>query len=323
MAYKVAIIGSFRKKKQYKKVVELVNILKKNGVYVLSPKGTKVSGSIENFVLFESDEATYSPAEIQMITLEKILKADVVYVCDIDGYVGRTTSYEIGFCYSRRMPIYFFDFPKDLPIPVCQEQIKKVNEFTEMVLKNEETFYLNYNLCPPAQNAITNIWDEPLNFEKTEHITKKIVICGSMQFFNEMLQCQKILEKNGITAIIPKDETNFFEDYDEETFRVFKRKVSNAYLKKIREKDTTAILVYNGEKHGIKNYIGANTLVEIAMAFTWNRRIYLYNDIYAPLADELLAWECICLHSNIHQIVDEFKRVKNISQNEYQQLSLF
>lgn len=323
MAYKVAIIGSFRKKKQYKKVIEIINILRKNGIYVLSPKGTKVNGSIENFVLFESDNAAHSPAEIQMLTLERILKADVVYVCDLDGYIGRTTCYEIGFCYSRRMPIYYLDFPKDLPIPVCLDQVKKVSEFTEMILKNEEKFYLNYDLCPNAQTAIANIWEEPLNFGKNGQIKKKVVICGSMQFFDEMKECQKILEKNGVAAIIPKDETNIAEDCDEEKFREFKRKVSNAYLKKIRDKDTTAILVYNGEKRGIKNYIGANTLVEIAMAFTWNRKIYLYNDIYEPLSDELLAWECVCLYSDMRKIIDECKSVKNIPQNEYRQLSLF
>ena len=114
-------------------------------------------------------------------------------------------------------------------------------------------------------------------------------------------------------------ENGIIDIYDELAFREFKRKVSSAYLKKIREKDTIAVLVYNGTKKGQENYIGANTLVEIAMAFTWNRKIYLYNDIYQPLADELLAWECICLEGDMEKIIYDMSliiyREENTNEN--------
>lgn len=58
-----------------------------------------------------------------MITLEKILNSDAVYVCDPEGYVGKTTCYEIGFCYSRSKPLYFLEKPKNLPMPIAEEQI--------------------------------------------------------------------------------------------------------------------------------------------------------------------------------------------------------
>ena len=93
----------------------------------------------------------------------------------------------------------------------------------------------------------------------------------------------------------------------EEEFRKFKKRVSGAYLKKIREKETSAVLVYNETKRGIDNYIGANTFVELAMAFSWNRKIFLLNDIYEPYKDELSAWDVICLHGNIDQIQDYMK----------------
>ena len=82
-------------------------------------------------------------------------------------------------------------------------------------------------------------------------------------------------------------------------------------------------MVYNGTKKGQANYIGANTLVEIAMAFTWNRKIYLYNDIYEPLADELLAWGCICLKGNIGKIIYDMDQDNIRLGEKYKQLSLF
>ena len=144
-----------------------------------------------------------------------------------------------------------------------------------------------------------------------------------MLFYDEMLECQETLRKRGVRSIIPKEENDTINLYDELSFREFKRKVSSAYLKKIREKDTTAVLIYNGTKKGQVNYIGANTLVEIAMAFTWNRKIYLYNDIYEPLADELLAWECICLKGDIEKIIFDIKQDDIEIEKTYKQLSLF
>lgn len=293
------------------------------GLNILSPVGSNVCKSIEDFVIFETDNPDYSPEEIQMITLEKILNSDAVYVCDFNGYVGKTTCYEIGFCCSRNRPLYFLEKPKDLPILVDESQIISPEDFGKIVLNNEQKVYMEFELCAPAQKAIKNVFLPNVYDNKTVTGKKKIVICGSMLFYNEMLECQELLRKRDIKAIIPKDENGIIDFYDELAFREFKRKVSSAYLKKIREKDTIAILVYNGTKKGQANYIGANTLVEIAMAFTWNRKIYLYNDIYEPLADELLAWGCICLKGNIGKIIYDMDQDNIRLGEKYKQLSLF
>lgn len=321
MTYQVSVIGSFRKR--YKEVVRIVNILRKLGLSVASPSGSKVCDSIEDFVIFETDNPEFTPAEIQMITLEKILSSDAVYVCNPKGYVGKTTCYEIGFCYSRNKPLYFLEKPEDLPMPVANEQIMSPEKFGKIVLNNEQKVYMEFDLCILAKKAMRNLFSTNTYDIKTIVEKKKIVICGSMLFYDEMLECQETLRKRGVRSIIPKEENDTINLYDELSFREFKRKVSSAYLKKIREKDTTAVLIYNGTKKGQVNYIGANTLVEIAMAFTWNRKIYLYNDIYEPLADELLAWECICLKGDIEQIIFDIKQDDIEIEKTYKQLSLF
>lgn len=40
-----------------------------------------------------------------------------------------------------------------------------------------------------------------------------------------------------------------------------------------------AVLVLNLDKHGIKNYIGGNTLMEIGFAHVLKKKIFLYNPI--------------------------------------------
>lgn len=319
MAYTVAIIGSFQK--YYNEILNIIKIFKSAGLYVLSPKESYISGRIEDFVIFESDRKDFSPAEIQMITLEKIIAADMVYVYDPKGYVGRTTCYEIGFCFSKRKPIYFYDYPIDLPIPVEEKQVLKPEEFAQFAFSNDAEFIIDYHLCSKGQKAFCNLFDLDKEIKPTR--AKKIVICGSMMFYEKMLMCQEQLQTLGITAIIPREENEAVSLYNEKQFIEFKKKVSRTYLKKIRDKDTAGVLIYNAEKKGIANYIGANTLVELAMAFTWNRKIFLFNDIYSPLKDELQAWDCICLHGDLQRLKDEFFKDNIVSEEFDLQLSLF
>lgn len=304
MAKTIAFIGSFRKEEHYEIVKKGVELFRKNHIYVNSPKGSGVSSSIDKFVLFETDPKGLSPADIQMITLDKILKSNVVYVCNLDGYVGRTTSYEIGFCLSRKVPLYFLSKPIDLPIAVPEDHIVSLEEMLDIVLHDKET-ELECN-CEDARalNAKNQIW--PKNNQETP-VIKHLLICGSMQFYTEMQNCQKYLKSKGIEAIIPKDEGSLPETMSDEDFRLFKKRVSSAYLRKIRDRETAAVLVYNAPKKGIENYIGANTFVELAMAFAWNRSIYLMNDIYKPYEDELEAWDAICLHGDLTTLVNLWK----------------
>lgn len=321
MACTVAIIGSFQK--YYNEILDIIKMFKQKGLYVLSPKESYISGSVDDFVIFESDRKDFTPAEIQMITLEKIINADVVYVYNPNGYVGKTTCYEIGFCFSQKKPIYFFNYPEDLPIPIIeQKQVLKPEVFANFVFGNKLQFITDYYLCTEAQKSFDNLF----NLDKDVKLkqSKKLVICGSMLFFEEMIKCQQQLRDWGIEAIVPKEENETVRLYNEEQFIDFKRKVSRTYLKKIRDKDTMGVLIYNAEKRGINNYIGANTLVELAMAFTWNRKIFLLNDIYLPLKEELQAWDCICLNGNLHKLKDEFfKNNTRVDEPTYSQLSFF
>lgn len=152
---------------------------------------------------------------------------------------------------------------------------------------------------------------------------KRIVICGSMSFYDEMLSCQEIFHKNNIPSIVPKEEGQIIQSLTVEQFNEFKRNVSNQYLRKIREKDVFGILVVNQEKRGIKNYIGANTFAEIAMAFCWNRKIFLLHDIYDNLADELKAWNATPLRGDINKLIELYNLNCLDKKHGKEQLSMF
>ena len=322
MARTVSIIGSFRKPDHYEVIKNAVITFQNEGLIVLSPKGSSINKSVDKFVIFESDDPDLIPWQIQMITLDKIIHSDVVFVCNVNGYIGRTTCYEIGFCLSRQKPLYFLNKPVDLPIWVSPDRIMDIDSFAAMAARGEEKPPEYVFSDDRTQRAIFNIWPELVPNKKED--SRRLMICGSMQFYEKMCICQRDLQAMGIDVMIPKDEGGLPDSIDEQSFLQFKRKVSSSYLKKIRDSATEAILVYNEPKRGIENYIGANTFVEIAMAFAWNRRIYLYNDYYEPYRDELLAWNCVCLNRDLSRIANDWNIQKQpLVQEKEMQLSLF
>lgn len=291
---KISIIGSFRK--YYEEIKQIIVLLKKNGFDVLSPRVSEITHSVEDFVIFASDDSKLTPSEIQTDTLNRILKSDIVYVYDPEGYIGRTTCYEIGVIRTTTIPLLFLERPKDLPILVQNYEIMNPSKLIYTLI-NDKKFIVEANKIVVEKNKIKN-----------EMRSKNVVICGSMMFYDKMLEISEYLKKRGVSVVIPKEENVEKETLSEKEFSDFKRKVSNQYLAKIRESSTYAILVLNQEKKGIPNYIGANTLVEISMAFCWGRPVYLLNDFYEPLMDELTAWNAICLNGSLEQLIQRYRR---------------
>jgi hypothetical protein len=62
--------------------------------------------------------------------LEKIDRADIVYIVNPDGYVGKSVSIDIGYAYARNRPIYAMCPVDDPPI---MNLIKGVLSFEEFV----------------------------------------------------------------------------------------------------------------------------------------------------------------------------------------------
>ena len=126
----------------------------------------------------------------------------------------------------------------------------------------------------------------------------RIVIVGSITFFDAMQDIRRTFKACGHYVITPAYVP---EEHDGETLSVEKKRaVMLDYFDHIRACD--AVLVYNREKHGIPGYIGANTLIEMAVAFAEHKRIYLWE----PLGDisakeEVAAMMPVVLNSNLTQ----------------------
>lgn len=121
----------------------------------------------------------------------------------------------------------------------------------------------------------------------------KITICGSINFVDEMGALSEKLTALGHEVKMPPkkfvdesgkewDSTDYYaykksEPFDDPDFlRTHTYRISNHFEKIVW---CDAILVANYTKKGIENYIGANTLMEMGLAFHLGKKIFLLNPI--------------------------------------------
>jgi len=110
----------------------------------------------------------------------------------------------------------------------------------------------------------------------------KIGVIGSMQYTERMLEVRDELIKRGHNAFVTSLAGPFFgkTDDEKEQIKIHQKQNKDA----IREfwhlmQGADAVLVVNLDKHGVKNYIGGNTLMEIGFAHVLNQKIFLLNPI--------------------------------------------
>lgn len=110
----------------------------------------------------------------------------------------------------------------------------------------------------------------------------KIGVIGSMQFTEKMIEARDELIKLGHDAFVTTLATPFIGKTDEEKESIKIHQKNN--MDAIREfwrlmQGADAVIVMNLDKHGIKNYVGGNTLMEIGFAHVLDQKIFLYNPL--------------------------------------------
>ena len=145
----------------------------------------------------------------------------------------------------------------------------------------------------------------------------RITICGSIAFYQKMIELAKILEDLGHAVLLPPFEiadgagnAMSVEKYyelrkgggDKELW-VWdaKEKAMRDHFEKVLKSD--AILVLNYQKNNIDGYVGANTFLEMGLAFHNRKKIFLLNKIpNMSYSEEILAMKPILINNDLTQI---------------------
>ena len=85
------------------------------GMRVLSPSGLDFVAQVDGFVL-NQDEVEIAPESVEMLPLNCIRAADLVWLHAPDGYVGLNGALEIGFANAARVPVYAEEMPSDIAL---------------------------------------------------------------------------------------------------------------------------------------------------------------------------------------------------------------
>jgi uncharacterized protein YaaW (UPF0174 family) len=135
----------------------------------------------------------------------------------------------------------------------------------------------------------------------------KIGVIGSMHFSEKMIEVADKLKNLGHEAILSNFVNSFVNKQDDEIEKIkLKQKFDENAMKRDWEimSKADALLIINLERHGIKNYIGGNTLFELAAGYFADKILFFYNPIpeISYYKTELEAIKPIILNGNLELI---------------------
>lgn len=104
---------------------------------------------------------------------------------------------------------------------------------------------------------------------------KRICICGSMSFIDQIEKLGDALRANGFEVATPVREEQVirWNEIEAKTAASLKRAYIDGHLEKIRQSD--ALLIANFPKNAIEGYVGANALMEAAFGYVLGMPVVL------------------------------------------------
>jgi len=131
----------------------------------------------------------------------------------------------------------------------------------------------------------------------------KIAICGSMAFSKEMLKVAEQLTELGHYVNIPEGAEEYANGHIlvEDKWKKINKNLIRNWFKVIESSD--AIVVLNYTKNNIDNYVGGNSLIEMAFAHVLYKKIFLLNNIpKINYSDEIESFKPVIIHGDLNKI---------------------
>jgi hypothetical protein len=96
------ISGSYRK--HFRQMVELKQFLENERIQVLAPVSSGVVNPGEEFILLDEDPI-HDPRTLQDSILAKIRVSSFLVLANVDGYIGKAATFEMGYAVSQGIQI--------------------------------------------------------------------------------------------------------------------------------------------------------------------------------------------------------------------------
>lgn len=129
-ALTVSICGSYHR--HLKKMGMLIKECRQLGIEVRIPKYAVRKSSTNGFVYLKGEVGT--PKQLQEKNFDAIANSSFVLVVNTNGYIGPSTSMEIGYAIARGIPIFCTDEPDDYVFRLYTEYGKSLPEIKDQLL---------------------------------------------------------------------------------------------------------------------------------------------------------------------------------------------
>lgn len=84
-------------------------------------------------MVLKSDYEKLLHEEIQLMVFHRMYQSDFIYVWNPNGYIGKTTSYEIGRACEKGIPIYYKEEPEDIPLCIPENSVLSPKELCDYI----------------------------------------------------------------------------------------------------------------------------------------------------------------------------------------------
>lgn len=137
-----------------------------------------------------------------------------------------------------------------------------------------------------------------------------ITLCGSLKFFDKMLDIRVQLENMGHTVLMPTKVPGVDYWSIDNANRIEEKKKGGFIRGHARKIDLAdAVLVVNVTKGDTQYYVGANAFSELIYAHITDKQIYFLNPIpdQPYILDEVRAVESVVLNGDLSKIIEKIK----------------
>jgi nucleoside 2-deoxyribosyltransferase len=128
----VSICGSYHR--HLRKMRALILECRKLGIRVRIPKYAVKKYSTHGFVYLKGERGT--PKDLQEKNFRAIERSSFVLVVNPKGYIGPSTSMEIGFAISKGVPIFCTDVPDDYIFRFYTKHVRSLREIRDMMVSS-------------------------------------------------------------------------------------------------------------------------------------------------------------------------------------------
>ena len=155
--FRCIVHGSFSK--HFQEIKDVCKLFQTSGIEVLAPKNDDLIKGIDNFFLFK-DETDLDPRYVELLylhNLKQLGENGFSYFVNPDGYIGKSSSYELGIAQISNVRCFFSSKPKDHPVYIQDGSIWSADNLAKYI-KNNRSLPLPF--VKVNEKYIHKLWEE-------------------------------------------------------------------------------------------------------------------------------------------------------------------